>query len=240
MALRLRELEHLAESLAHDLKAPGERVQELTALLRKEYADRLDERGKRWLQLLEANGQDLVNRVKGLLDIAGIGGPRKALETVHPDLILRQVLEGWSNDLRLHGVRMHVTTGFPFVVCHSVSLRQIFENLISNAIKFSGNRPEFAIRITAERHNGQVCVAVADNGIGIPVQQRERVFEPFVRLNPDLAVGNGIGLTIVKRLVESYGGQVWIESNAEGGCTVRFTLPLSERTPSERLGARRP
>jgi two-component system sensor histidine kinase RstB len=69
---------------------------------------------------------------------------------------------------------------------------------------------------------------VADNGIGIPVQQRERVFEPFVRLNPDMDVGTGIGLAIVRRLVESYGGQASIEPNAEGGCTVRFTLPLSK------------
>lgn len=231
MAPRLRELEHFAESLAHDLKAPGERIHALAGLLRKEYGNRLDERGNRWLQLLESNGEDLTRRVHGLLEIAGVGGPRKALEAVNPGLILRQVLESWSKELRLRGARVHVADEFPLVVCHSVSLRQIFENLLSNAIKFSGNRPEFSVRITAERHKGQLCVAVTDNGIGIPVQQRERVFEPFVRLTPDLVAGQGIGLAIVKRLVESYGGHAWIGSNAEDGCTVCFTLPLSDNLP---------
>ena len=115
---------------------------------------------------------------------------------------------------------------FPLAACHRAYLRQVFDNLISNAVKFSGDRPDFEIRISAERRAERLSVSVADNGIGIPPLQRERVFEPFVRLDSTATRGSGIGLAIVKRIVEQYGGRVWIESSAAGGCTVRFTLPL--------------
>ena len=102
----------------------------------------------------------------------------------------------------------------------------MFDNLISNAVNFSGDRPDPIIRITAERTGDRVQFSVTDNGVGIPPQQRERVFEAFVRLSPSSTKGSGIGLAIVKRLVELYGGKVWIESNGPAGCTVRFTLPV--------------
>jgi signal transduction histidine kinase len=107
----------------------------------------------------------------------------------------------------------------------------VFDNLISNAIKFTadGSNPE--IHIGAGRKDNQVCFSVRDNGIGIPPQQRERIFEPFVRLNPDSAKGSGIGLAIVKRIIELYDGRVWIESEEEQGCVVMFTLPALGELP---------
>src|SRR5437867_3085257 len=109
---------------------------------------------------------------------------------------------------------------------HRAYLRQVFDHLISNAVNFSGDRPDPIIRITGERTGDRGQVSVTDNGVGIPPQQRERVFEAFVRLSPSSTKGSGIGLAIVKRLVGLYGGKVWIESNEPAGCTVRFTLPV--------------
>ena len=231
LELRVRELEHLAESLAHDLKAPGERIQELAALLKTEYEGRLDERGARWLRLLEHNGKDLVARVTGLLEIAGAGIQQKAVESVDPTIVLKEILETWAGEIASRQARVDIGSHFGLVLCHAVSLRQIFENLLSNALKFSGDRPDLNIRISSESCNGQLQILVADNGLGIQANQRERVFEPFVRLHPDTA-GSGVGLSIVKRLVQSYGGRIWIEETPEGGCSISFTLPLNNASKS--------
>ncbi|MGH7207745.1 MAG: ATP-binding protein, partial [Nitrospiraceae bacterium] len=214
---RLRELEHLAETLAHDLKAPGERMESLASLLLKEYGGTLDERATKWLRLIEANGRDLTERVHNILEVARLGTPREAIEAVDPALVLNEVLKAWAGELERRQVRVRLDPHFPMVACHRAYLRQVFDNLISNAVKFSGNRPDPLIRITAERKGERVQFSVADNGVGIPPQQRERVFEAFVRLSPSLSKGSGIGLTIVKRLVELYGGKVWIESNEPAG-----------------------
>jgi signal transduction histidine kinase/CHASE3 domain sensor protein len=223
---RLRQLEHLAESLAHDLKAPGERVEGLATLLVKEYGGRLDARANHWIQLLERNGKDLIQRVEGILEVARVGAQRTSIEAVDPVFVIEQVLKARSGELESRQVRVSVVNGFPLVACHRAYLRQVFDNLISNAIKFAGDREDFQIRLCAERDADRLRVSVEDNGIGIPQEQRERVFEPFVRLNPNGSKGSGIGLAIVKRIVELYGGNVWAETNERGGCTIRFTLPL--------------
>jgi signal transduction histidine kinase len=145
---------------------------------------------------------------------------------VDPVFVIEQVLKARSGELESRQVRVSVVNGFPLVACHRAYLRQVFDNLISNAIKFAGDREDFQIRLCAERDADRLRVSVEDNGIGIPQEQRERVFEPFVRLNPNGSKGSGIGLAIVKRIVELYGGNVWAETNERGGCTIRFTLPL--------------
>jgi signal transduction histidine kinase len=120
---------------------------------------------------------------------------------------------------------VHVEPGFPLVACHGAYLRQIFDNLVSNALKYprQGEPPVLSITSTTGRH--MVCIAVQDHGIGIPLEQRQRVFQPFVRLQPSETRGSGIGLAIVQRIVALYGGQVWIEGEEGEGCTVKFTLP---------------
>lgn len=225
LELRLHHLEHLAETLAHDLKAPGERMEGLASTLWREYGDKLDERATRWLQLIEENGKDLTERVQNILEVARVGVLREAVEAVDPALVLQDVLKTRAGELERRRVKVSIETAFPMVACHRAYLRQVFDNLISNAIKFSGNRPDPLIRIAVRRVDSQVQFSVTDNGIGIPPQQRERVFEPFIRLNSGSVKGSGIGLAIVKRIIELYGGKVWIESPEGPGSAVIFTLP---------------
>ncbi|MGH7207072.1 MAG: sensor histidine kinase [Nitrospiraceae bacterium] len=225
LEVRLRHLEHLAETLAHDLKAPGERMEGLASLLRQEYGDKLDERATRWLRLIEENGKDLTERVHDILEVARVGAPREAVEAVDPALVLNDVLKARAGELERRQVKVSVETAFPMVACHRAYLRQVFDNLISNAINFSGDRPDPVIRVATRQTGSQIHFSVRDNGIGIPPQERERVFEPFVRLNQGSAKGSGIGLAIVKRITELYGGRVWIESAEGPGCAVIFTLP---------------
>lgn len=223
---RLNQLEHLAETLAHDLRSPGERMGEFATLLIKEYGDRLDERAMRWLRFIEENGRLLHERVEDILAVARIGGRTVTLEAVDPALVVQEVLKSRAGDIEQRGVRVRVEGGPLTVACHRAYLHQVVDNLVSNAIKFSGTHARPRIEITWRQEGERVRFSVSDNGIGIPESERERVFEPFVRLNPTAASGSGIGLTIVRRIVELYDGVVSIEPNAPAGSTVSFTLPV--------------
>ena len=222
---RLKQLEQLAETLAHDMKAPGERMEGLSTLLLSKYEGKLDQEAARLLALIQENGRILTERIETILEVARVGSRHEAIEAVDPALVIGDVLKARAGELEARKVRVHVGQELPLVPCHRAYLRQVFDNLISNALKFSQHRPDPEVRIEARVKGERACFSVSDNGCGIPPQHRDRVFEPFVRLNPS-SKGTGIGLTIVKRIVELYGGEVWIEPEGPPGCTVTFTLPV--------------
>lgn len=222
---RMRQLEHLAETLAHDLKGPGARMEELAKLLRRQYGDRIDERAARWLALIQENGEDLGRRVEGILAVARVGSGQGAVTAVDPSMVMSEVLKDRAEEIAQQRASVRVEPGLPLVACHGSYLRQVFDNLISNAIKFARPGEPPSIHVSAQMLDQMVCISVSDGGIGVPLAQRQRIFHPFVRLGRSTAPGSGIGLTIVQRIVELYGGQVWIEGAEAEGCTVTFTLP---------------
>ncbi|MEW6544956.1 MAG: ATP-binding protein [Nitrospirota bacterium] len=223
---RLRQLEHMAEMLAHDLKGPGERMERLAGLIRSKYSEHLDARAQRWLQLVEEDGKELIARVENLLAVARVGARKEPVEAVDPGIVIEGVLKARAGELEQKRVHVEIERGFPLLACHAAYLRQVFDNLIGNAIKFAGDAPQPVVRVACERKGAKAHISVSDNGPGIPPAQQEKVFQPFVRLQPDRTRGSGIGLTIVKRIVEWYGGRVWIESDGRSGCTVTFTIPM--------------
>lgn len=229
LATRLRQLEHLAEALAHDLKGPGERMGGLAAALLQEYRGQLDGRAAKWLTLIEENSREMAERVEGILAVARVGVGREAVTAVDPAMVIGDVLKARASELEERRARVDVQPGMPMVAGHGAYLRQVFDNLLSNALKFTRAGEPPRIEIGAEADGPWVSLWVSDRGIGIPPGQRRRVFDPFVRLMQSSASGSGIGLTIVQRIVELYGGRVWIDEGREGGCTVRFTLPRIQR-----------
>lgn len=222
---RIRELQHLAENLAHDVKAPGERIQGLASLLRADPGSQLSEEGIHWLALIEVYGHELRKRAEHILALARIGSSAIAVEDVDPDVIIQDVLRLRRDELDQSSVRVEVQEDLPLVACHEAYLRQVFDNVISNAIKFARTSDLPLIRITWERKKEQIYFKVSDNGPGIPPEDHERVFAPFVRLNPDATAGSGIGLTIVRRIIELYGGRVWVDSQVGSGCSIIFSMP---------------
>ncbi len=223
---RLRQLEHLAETLAHDLRSPGERMGEFASLLMGEYGNRLDERATRWLRFIEENGRLLRERVEDLLAVARIGGRTIAIEAVDPALVINDVLKSRAGEIERQRMRVRLEGGAAMVACHRAYFYQAMDNLVSNAIKFSADRPDPLIEITWKQAGDRLKFSVSDNGMGIPESERRRVFEPFVRLHPAATKGTGIGLAIVRRIIELYDGEVWIEPGTGRGCTVAFTLPV--------------
>jgi signal transduction histidine kinase len=222
---RLRQLEHLAETLAHDLKGPGARMEELAKLLVQQFAGQVDERTSRWLKLIQDNGSDLVRRVEGILAVARVGIGQGSVTAVDPALVIADVLKSHAGELERVRAAIHIEPDLPLVACHGAYLRQVFDNLISNALKYARPGAPPSITVSHQIENQMVCFSVTDRGIGIPEAQRARVFQPFVRLLQLEATGSGIGLAIVQRIVELYGGRVWIEGNGHNGCTVKFTVP---------------
>lgn len=226
LELRLRRLEHLAEMVAHELKGPGERMSYLAGRLFGEYGvgRQLDERAVRWLHWLDGYGKSLSERVESILEMARVGTERDAVEAMDPAMIIDEVLKARAGDLERHHVKVKTAFTVLLVPCHREYLRQIFDNLVSNVLKYACQRPDPELRIVATRQGDRVKFKISDNGPGIPPHQRQRVFEPFVRLDSD-AKGTGIGLTIVKRIVELYGGEIWVDGEESPGCTIAFTLP---------------
>ncbi len=225
LVTRLRQLEHLAETLAHDLKGPGARMEELARLLVQQDSGQFDDRTKRWLSLIEENSRDLVQRVEGILTVAHVGADQEAITAVDPTAIIGEVLSARADEIERLRAVIQVEPGLPLVACHGAYLRQIFDNLISNALKFTQAGESPMVKISGRVQGPMVAFSVEDHGIGIPSTQRSRVFQPFVRLLMTEAPGDGIGLTIIQRIVELYGGEVWIDGVEGSGCTVQFTVP---------------
>lgn len=225
LAARLQQLEHLAETLAHDLKGPGARMEELARLLVQQCGWQFDDRTKRWLSLIEENGRDLVQRVEGILTVARVGMGQGAITAVDPTVIIDEVLKARAGEIERLRAVVRIEPGLPLVACHGAYLRQIFDNLVSNALKFTRAGEAPMVRISGHVEGPMVAFSVEDRGIGIPSTQRSRVFQPFVRLLTSDAAGSGIGLTIIQRIVALYGGKVWIDGVDGQSCTVQFTVP---------------
>jgi signal transduction histidine kinase len=174
-------------------------MEELARLLVEQDSGQFDDRTKRWLSLIEENGRDLVQRVEGILTVAHVGADQEAITAVDPTAIIGEVLKARADEIgRLRAV-VHVEPGLPLVACHGPNLRQIFDNLVANALKFTREGEPPVLRISGRVQGPMVAFSVEDHGIGIPPTQRTRVFQPFVRLLMSEAAGNGIGLTIIQR-----------------------------------------
>src|SRR5256885_4467958 len=223
---RLEELEHYTTNMAHDLKEPARRMAELASLLQMDYKGRFDERADRYLAWIRETGQQLMNRIEEVLKLARIGAVPEVVEAVHPADVARDVVRGCEGLIERQGARVRVADRFPKLACNRVHLFQVLDNLVRNALQFSveGRPPDVEIGVV--KQTNETVLFVRDNGIGIPSSDWERIFEPFKRLDHKDVQGTGIGLTIVKKIIELYQGRVWVGSEPGEGTTFFFTLPL--------------
>ena len=144
----------------------------------------------------------------------------RAPRAVDPTAIIGEVLKARAGEIERLRAVVHVDPGLPLVACHGAYLRQIFDNLVFNALKFTRAGEPPVVRVSGRVQGPMVAFSVEDHGIGIPSTQRARVFQPFVRLLKSEAPGSGIGLAIIQRIVDLYGGKVWIDATEGLGCTI--------------------
>jgi signal transduction histidine kinase len=146
---------------------------------------------------------------------------------VDPTAVLRQLQAELKPRLEAQNVELLLPESPPSVLCDRTRLYQLFANLVGNALDHMGERTQARVQVEAREREGELLVTVRDNGRGIHPRDHERVFEIFQSLTPrsDGRRGTGIGLAIVKKIVEAYGGRIWLESTPGSGAAFHFTLP---------------
>ena len=220
------ELQQFAYVVAHDLKEPLRMVTSYTGLLSKRFIEQLPEDAREFLQYITEGATRMGALIDGLLRYSTVSRAPLRHDVVSTKDVLAQVSETLSMSLEESGASVEADT-FPDVRGDPVQLAQLFQNLISNALKFAGRAPP-RIRIEARPEGDQVLFRVQDAGIGIPSEQLERVFHLFQRLHPrDVYPGTGLGLSICRKIVERHGGRMWAEAPPEGGTAFLFTLPAA-------------
>ena len=219
-----RELERFAKVAAHDLREPLRMLTSYTTLIDDEYARHLDEQGRIYLRFAREGAERMTTLIEDLLEYSRMG----SAETVEP-VELDQALDFALANLHEPIARRAVVVeraGLATVSGNLVRIARVLQNLVHNAIKFTPDDTVPRIQVAFERLDGYVQISVSDNGIGIPPEQAEAVFEPFSRLHTRQDFpGNGIGLPICRRIIEQAGGHIWVDTDIDRGARFVFTLP---------------
>lgn len=221
------ELEQFAYVASHDLQEPLRMVASYTQLLAERYRGRLDEDADKFIGYAIEGALRMQTLVRDLLAFSRVGRAGNARESVDCNAVWDEILQTLGPAIQQSGAV--VTRGaLPLVWADRTQLAQVLQNLIGNAIKFRGEAPP-VIHVQAEQAGQQWLFSVTDNGIGIPPEQVEHIFVIFQRLHTRTEYpGNGIGLAICKRIVEHYGGKIWVEPQPGPGSVFKFTLPCDQ------------
>ena len=194
----------------------------------EDYSDKLDDQGKHYLQRLAANASFMEQLISDLLALSRTGRRAQKPERIDTEGLVREVLVQ-CQELILQGrVSVQVRSPIPDAVFDPTQLRQVFMNLVTNGVKFIGQPDAPCIEIGGRRGEGYVEYFVKDNGIGIEPRYHELVFGIFQRLREVEVEGTGVGLAIVKKIIDSARGKIWIESEKGKGATFFFRIPAQQ------------
>jgi PAS domain S-box-containing protein len=217
-----RDLSEFAYVVSHDLKAPLRAVSQLAHWIAEDYATILDDEGKTKLELMRGRITRMYNLIDGILEYSRIGRLEGKPEAVNLDTLVREVIE--VLDPPAH-IQVRVETPLPTVTANRTRMEQLFQNLIGNAIKFM-DKPVGLVTVACEEAGDFWRFRVTDNGPGIEPKYHEKVFGIFQTLVArDRQESTGIGLTLVKKIVELYHGEITLISEPGQGATFSFTLP---------------
>lgn len=218
------DLQQFAYSASHDLQEPIRNVAVYSEIVARRYAGVLDADGQQFLGFLREGGRRLATLVNDLLAYTRASMAELSQTPVDASAVLEKSLSSLAEAIRESNAT--VTHGeLPEVYVGEAHLQQVFQNLIGNALKYRNQAPP-RIHVAAAPRGALWCFSVQDNGIGIDPQYKEKIFGVFKRLHHDQRYsGTGIGLAICQRVVERYGGGIWVESEPGKGATFFFTLP---------------
>jgi signal transduction histidine kinase len=219
-----KELEQFAYVASHDLQEPLRMVSSYTQLLARRYQDQLDQDAHEFISYAVDGAERMQRLINDLLTYSRVGTRGKPFRKTDCQQVVQETLANLQT--AIEETKATVTHDpLPTVIADASQLVQVFQNLVSNAIKFHSQAPP-AIHIGAQRQDGEWVFSIRDNGIGIEPQYHERIFVIFQRLHPgDEYPGTGIGLALCKRIVERHGGRILVESDLGEGATFYFTIP---------------
>jgi PAS domain S-box-containing protein len=217
-----RELDQFAYVASHDLKAPLRGISNISTWIEEDLEGEVSPEVKEHLELLRGRVHRMEGLIEGILQYSRAGRMRERAVRVDTAELVAEVVELIAPP---EGVQVEVSEGLPVVCTERLPLQQVFMNLIGNAVKYAGGDAP-RVRVESRESEGMCEFAVIDNGPGIAPEYHERIFGIFQMLEArDKVEGTGIGLSIVKKLVESRGGRVWVESEEGAGSTFRFLWP---------------
>jgi hypothetical protein len=218
------ELEQFAYVASHDLQEPLRMIANYTQLLAERYRGKLDEQADKYIAYSVDGAVRMQTLIRDLLSFSRVGTAEIDLSATECHAVVEQALKNLQAAVQESGATVK-WTGLPMVMADPSQLTQVFQNLIANAIRFHGAEAP-VVQIDAEKKDHEWVVTVSDNGIGVPVESWQDIFVIFRRLHTRSEyAGNGIGLSICKKIIERHGGKIWIEAQAKPGCRFKFTLP---------------
>ncbi|MDO5968650.1 ATP-binding protein [Flavivirga aquimarina] len=219
LAYQNQELSDYAHMVSHDLKSPLRSIDALTTWLKGDYEDQLDEQGKGNLELIRSNVEKMDALISGILEYSTIGKTQIEIYDVDLNVILKDVLsiitlpEGFVIDIGK----------LPTVRGDKYRLQQLFQNFIDNAIKYN-DKEKGRIKVEALELEEYWQFSIEDNGKGIEESYHKKIFKTFEKLENDHADSTGIGLSIVKKIIDLFKGKIWVESEVGKGTTFYFTI----------------
>ena len=218
------ELEDFTYVVCHDLKEPLRGIDAFSTFLAEDYADKLDEQGRKYVGVLRDSATRMNALIEDLLVLSRISRTDQTYTPVSVQSLLEDIRQDLAFTLDDKKVDLRIQAGLPTITCQPMRLKQVFENLISNAIKFN-DKPRPVVEIACHEDHSLYTFSVRDNGIGIDERYHEKIFQIFQRLGRrEDYEGTGAGLTICKRIVEAHAGKIWLESKIGQGSTFLFTI----------------
>ncbi len=220
-----KELEAFSYSISHDLRAPLRAIDGFSRMLHDNVGENATPETNRYINVIRENAQQMGQLIDDLLSFSRLSRQAIRKQLVHPNDIIRQVLDMLSTDISDREIEFEIPD-LPTCQGDPVLLTQVWVNLLSNAMKFTRERHPAHITVGSIRHTGEIIYFVKDNGTGFDMRYYDKLFGVFQRLHRhEEYEGTGVGLAIVNRIVKRHGGRVWAESQLEEGATFYFLLP---------------
>lgn len=192
-------------------------------ILEEDAAERLTEEDQQILKRMDVNAHRMQDLVDKLLSYALIDHDEGLQEKTNLNALVKDVLNEYREQIEQTGAQI-LLEDLPEIYGYPEQIRQLFSNLVSNALKYRSDRP-LHIKIQCEKRQNPVTICVADNGQGLPAEQKDMIFDAFKRLHTQEEIeGTGLGLSICKKIVERHAGSIWVESDPGNGACFYFTL----------------
>jgi PAS domain S-box-containing protein len=218
------DLQQFAYVVSHDLQEPLRTVASLSQLLARRYKSKFDPSADELIRLIVSSATRMSELIRDVLSYSrAIHEENRRPQVFDPKKVIDWVTDNLKAAIEESGASIEVGD-LPLVTADTATVTQVFQNLISNAIKYRGDAPP-RIRIEAHASGTELTFSVSDNGIGIPASYHETIFGLFKRLHGNEHEGTGIGLAVCKRLIEKQSGRIWVDSQEGQGSTFFFTIP---------------
>jgi len=223
------QLQNFAHIASHDLKAPLTTILSYSELLQNELHHKLNENQELFLKYILSAAKSMQSTIESLFRFSSVSNAKIQLEIIPTNKLVSDLQAQISESLKEKSACLEVNDLPEFFVADPILIKDVFQNLILNAIKFCGSNKKPKVEFSGTSNGRSWQFSIKDNGIGIEPEFQDKIFQTFKRLHSvDEFEGTGMGLSICKKIVEGHGGKIWVESKIGEGSTFSFSLPHKE------------